>query len=127
MQSVKRLEPDGSESTVSSGVIQDEVLRGGIFVVPECSISAGHFASLVKLSHAGIGEVATPAQAAAVRARGFEMIHEILSPAELMSVADRIQRRLEGVMPAVARALVTQVLGHEQDFFYEQHPNVRFH
>lgn len=127
MQTVKRLEVGGGFTEVPASAVKNETLRGGIFIVPECLARFGHFQTLVELSHAVIEEVAGKERSNAVRERGFEAIHDILTASELMIVADAIQRRLERFIPGIAHNLVEDVLGHESDFHYEQHPNVRFH
>jgi nitrite reductase/ring-hydroxylating ferredoxin subunit len=127
MQTVKRLEADGGITEVPASAVEQETLRGGIFIVPQCLARFGHYQALVDLSHAVVAEVVGAEQAGAVRERGFEAIHEVLTASELMIVADTIQRRLERVIPGIAHDLVTNVLGHRGDFHYEQHPNVRFH
>jgi nitrite reductase/ring-hydroxylating ferredoxin subunit len=127
MQSVRRLEPDGGIMEVPASAVEEETLEGGIFVVPQCLARFGHFQALVELSQSVIEEVVGKEQSDAVRERGFELVHEILSSSEVMIVADTIQRRLERVIPGIAHDLVKHVLGHTGDFHYEQHPNVRFH
>jgi hypothetical protein len=63
---------------VPASVVEKETLEGGIFITPR-------------------------PQADAVRERGFELVHEILSSSEVMIVADKIQRRLERVIPGIER------------------------
>lgn len=127
MHTVKRLEVDGGTTELPASAVKEETLRGGIFVIPQSLGRFGHFQTLVDLSHTTILEVVGKERSDAIRERGFEAIHEILTAAELMLVADTIQRRLERVIPPIAHDLVNDLLGHDGDFHYEQHPNVRFH
>lgn len=127
MGQAKRLELDGSVTPVGIDRVGAEVLTGGLFIVADCLGPSGYLATILRVSHDVIREEAGKAEAEAVERRGFTAIHEILSAQALMRVADRIQRRLERDVPAMLRALVPGVLGHSGSFFYELHPNVRFH
>ncbi len=107
--------------------VAEEAVRGGIFIVPRCLGEFGHFQTILATTEDVLKEVVGHEKAEAVQSRGYQAIHELLSPSELMTVADAIQRRLEHVMPRAVRDLVAGVLQHDGAFHYELHPNVRFH
>jgi nitrite reductase/ring-hydroxylating ferredoxin subunit len=124
---VKRLEPDGTTTEVSLETVGAEVLSGGLFTVADCLGPSGYFDTIVHTSLDVITELVGVSAAEAMRTRGFTEAHEILSAHDIMRVADAIQRRMERYVPDMLKALVPRVLGHTRDFFFELHPNVRFH
>jgi len=123
----RRLEPDGSVTDVGLEGVGTELLAGGIFAIPGCLKASGNLDLIVATALDVIGELVGNAERDAVRTRGFTAAHEVLSARDVMRVADEIQRRLERHVPDILRALVPHVLGHSAPFFFELHPNVRFH
>jgi nitrite reductase/ring-hydroxylating ferredoxin subunit len=103
------------------------VLDGQLFVQRGFLQRLGHYDFMVERTLEGIGASAGPAAAASIAEKGFERIHEVLTPDRIPAVTDAVYARFAEVALELLDRYIPAVFGFEGTYYYERTPNVRFH
>jgi nitrite reductase/ring-hydroxylating ferredoxin subunit len=107
--------------------LQDRVLVGEYFLIRGALQHVGLFESIGEASLRAIRAQLGEAVANQVRTRGFERIHEFVSPADIPRMTDAVYQEVVKRAPAWLRRAVPALFGSDVPFYFERFPNVRFH
>jgi len=107
--------------------LKERVLAGEVVVVSGGLQRAGLLEPILKLSLEAVADEIGPDAAAAVTARGFEKIHEIVPASEIPRLTDEIYARIAARAPQDLSILVPSIFAGVRRYYFESSPNVRFH
>src|SRR5688572_14178408 len=107
--------------------LKERVLAGEVVVVRGGLQRAGLLEPILKLSLEAVADEIGPDAAAAVTARGFEKIHEIVPASEIPRLTDEIYARIAARAPQDLSILVPSIFAGVRRYYFESSPNVRFH
>jgi nitrite reductase/ring-hydroxylating ferredoxin subunit len=107
--------------------LKERVLAGEVVVVRGGLQRAGLLEPILKLSLEAVADEIGPDAAAAVTARGFEKIHEIVPASEIPRLTDEIYARVAARAQQDLSILVPSIFAGVRRYYFESSPNVRFH
>jgi nitrite reductase/ring-hydroxylating ferredoxin subunit len=107
--------------------LKERVLAGEVVVVRGGLQRAGLLEPILKMSLEAVADEIGPDAAAAVAARGFEKIHEIVPASEIPRLTDEIYERVAARAPQDLSILVPSIFAGVRRHYFETSPNVRFH
>lgn len=107
--------------------LKDRVLAGEVVVVRGGFQRAGLLDPILKMSLEAVADEIGPDAAAAVAARGFEKIHEIVPAHDIPRLTDEIYERVAARAPQDLSILVPSIFAGVRRHYFETSPNVRFH
>lgn len=103
------------------------ILSGEVVVVRQGLQQAGVFDLMVEATQAGLGDALGTEKAEAIHQRGYEHIHELVSPGDIPRVTDAVYAPMKQRALEMLDKLAPALFGLGGRFFYETSPNVRFH
>jgi nitrite reductase/ring-hydroxylating ferredoxin subunit len=107
--------------------LKERVLAGEVVVVRGGLQRAGLLEPILQMSLQAVNDVIGPEAAAAVKARGFEKIHEIVPAKDIPRLTDEIYERITARAPQDLSALIPSIFRGVHHHYFETLPNVRFH
>ena len=107
--------------------LKERVLAGEVVVVRGGFQRAGLLDPILKMSLEAVADEIGPDAAAAVAARGFEKIHEIVPAHDIPRLTDEIYERVAARAPHDLSILVPSIFAGVRRHYFETSPNVRFH
>lgn len=113
--------------TADRSGIADRIIRGEAFVARRELQNFGLMNMLLEASLAGISKSVGPAIAKRVRDIGFERIHEVVAPTDILKITDAVYEEMRLVAPHFLKKYVAAAFPGAGPLYYEQYPNVRFH
>jgi nitrite reductase/ring-hydroxylating ferredoxin subunit len=103
------------------------LILGLPFALAALLLAAGVFEDLRGASLRGIRRAMGDEVARQVEARGFEHVHEIVSPIDIPRVTDHAYAEAMKIAPSLLKRAVPKLFGTTGGFYFERYPNVRFH
>ncbi|MCI0554051.1 MAG: phytanoyl-CoA dioxygenase family protein, partial [Anaerolineae bacterium] len=104
----------------------ERLLKGEVFLLRHGLQRFGIYDTLVESTLQGI-RVVLSEDARKVYQCGFQRVHEFLRPKDIPTVTDAICDAVTANAKVVLRELVPGIFPDSPNYYFERHPNVRFH
>lgn len=123
---VHELRFDDADAPPRQGLVE-RILSGEVFVARGALQHFGLFDMLFNASLEGVRRRVGDEAARLAAEKGFERIHEWVSPADIPAMTDAVYAAVAPVAAPFLRRFVKGVFPEASTLYYEETPNVRFH